>query len=229
MKATFNLFLFSFYIAGCSTTYQLHTDDMSPEQLNEELTNHKAQIVLLNGQKITATKIQVTGDTTLWVNPENDCLYVSSNHQINKIVVRDREKGALDGTFFGVLSGSVLASWQSGVYERKDDKSALYRPETVFLISVVMNTVIGVIIGHRNNYLFNEPEIIKEKKEVIVEQEEVVEVEVPDAEIREGFVIIHWQGKMIRLSASEVKQMTKRKERIVLTIPVSIYQEKFGQ
>jgi len=165
MKRFIPLFILTGLFIGCS-----HTLSFSNYDLINSLTKGKvATLKLLEGDNIKGIDIQITTDSTYWIEPIIGIKNAVPTSQVHMLVIVKRRRGAWEGfrPFFG--AGLALGLW--GLIEG-DDPPCASGPNSIFcfrfsatdkffigntfgIVSGVIPGLIGYIVGSRDVYVIN--------------------------------------------------------------------------
>ena len=163
MKRFIPLFILTGLFIGCS-----HTLSFSNYDLINSLTKGKvATLKLLEGDNIKGIDIQITTDSTYWIEPRKGIKNAVPTSQVHKLVIVKRRRGAWEGfrPFFG--AGLALGFWgliegddppcQSGSFMcfRFSATDKFFIGNTFGIVSGVIPGLIGYIVGSRDVYVIN--------------------------------------------------------------------------
>lgn len=160
--------LIIFYNA-CTSNYIIKKDISSLNILNEKLTGEMATLIMTDGKKIDGKNIVITGDSIFYTDIESRFFSGELTSNINKIVITDHGRGAMEGLGYGCLSGFLIGAAIGAASFDPDDTGFLV-PNNRFdaaltggIVTGIPFTVLGLIFGagggHTDNYILNESKI----------------------------------------------------------------------
>ncbi len=144
---------------GCSTSTPIVEDDLSKgcsfEELNKIIYGNDVTIELKSGETYHGKIILISPDSTIWLDPAIEARSTLSNRAINKFIVWNHTRGAIDGLAVGVFGGAFIywLALKEGAWLGSDGV-----PGVVILSA--LGVVAGGGIGHKYEYHF--PEVSNE-------------------------------------------------------------------
>lgn len=217
-------FIAVFLIVGCSHTYVL--DKESPvefiELINKKAKNKKGVIQTKDGKKYNAKAIEVTVNSTSWLEPKTNSYKKRANSELNDIVIKDHGKGAVEGLGVGFLSGfaggfvlGYLASSEHAYFGRAG--SATITGTVLGLLGGFFGLIGGSASGDQEIFMFHASGLTP--KYYIIKDVQILNE-------TESTIQIKWQEKLVWLDKAEVT-IEKTDEGIDIRIPERLYKEKF--
>ena len=155
------LFVLALFFCGCSSTYTVRSteaeDAFSYEQMNEKLTGQNATIELRDGREMYAKEIQIANDSVSGVDVRTDVKAKASIVQLDKIIIKDRARGVLEGLLLGGMPGlflivSGIDVSGSGVFFISGIFGGFLILGGIYLITIGL--ISGVLAGHSDIYEF---------------------------------------------------------------------------
>jgi outer membrane lipoprotein SlyB len=245
MKVISYLLIFSLiHFISCTTSQVLLNEEASYYALTEKLKGEKVKIRIFNEQEFTGENINVKLDTTLWTqNDFNKAVGIRitadgyekiknwsvPTPDVNEFIVVDIGDGILNGLLIGGITGAVIGTIGgiSLVGERSWTGQEIGAGIIIVtaplgaVIGAVIGIPVGAVIGHTDQYIITAP-----ADSTLIN--EYITVKISTFKPESEYVIIKWRGKNIRLSKSTVKLISTRYNEYFITIPVSVYKEKFN-
>ncbi|MBA7623185.1 MAG: hypothetical protein GH143_00025 [Calditrichaeota bacterium] len=149
----------SVMVFGCSHTRQFTSYD----EINSRAKGKLAKIELAQGVNIRGRDIQITPDSTYWIETRKLLKHAVPTSQVHKIVIVDRGRGAWEGFLGFVAAGAVMSVFE---FMRGDDPPGLFSftAEEKFILVNAMGIMFGVrlgpplgaLIGSKDVYVLNE-------------------------------------------------------------------------
>ena len=240
--------LFIFYLlllclTGCSSTYYIKNDPTSLDEFNEELQGNAGTIVLKDGPDISARRMHINEDSSSWVEVKTFLNVTklakdtsrAATADIEKIVLKNKGLGAVEGLAFGAIGGSFVGKIMAS-NQGDDLKKQLDAGIGSLLLGTVGGAVLGLMIGHSYHYILTDSEEARRNKEEAFKQQvsgtedtSAVKVEFSSI-IQKGseYLVILWQSKKIRLERPDYHYRgTSEDGQQYIVVPVYIYKSKF--
>lgn len=161
------ILVFSILNAGCIHSRHIHHDSPQKElnTINEELAGKTAQITFHSDPgELTAENIRVSPDSVFFVDTKTDRQQRFANTDIDKIIVRNHSRGALEGFGGGLLTWGGLVGLVAIVIGGNDDSDedgptggqAVAYAFVAGTLLPITGTIVGAAAGSRKIYNFNQ-------------------------------------------------------------------------
>jgi len=150
---------------GCGHTRAIflspQMDNTPLRQLNREIGNRTAHLVLQDGRSFVARDTRVFPDSTFWHSPDMEVAWAVRTAEISRISFKNRKRGAVEGLVIGaliLLPTAVMTNALSDLDPKPD------------LVSEVLNGVgagvlygagIGALVGSRITYIIHPSEPVR--------------------------------------------------------------------
>jgi hypothetical protein len=159
--------VFLVLMLGCSHMRHFSNYD----EINYNAKGRKVKVELSNGSYILSKDVQITSDSTFWIEPHEGIRNGIATSKVHKIAVFKHARGAWEGfrpfLFAGVTLGLIAAATTD-----KDDLM-FNNPGGNFIMGtamgvlpgVVLGIPIGAIVGSKDVYIIN-PCLQEEKQQL---------------------------------------------------------------
>ena len=156
--------------ANCASTRTVHLDqekDKAYRRLVQNARDHHATLHLIGDLRVKAKALQVTPDSTSWIDPETGQVREIATDQIQSISFLLRRHGAEQGLGMGLVGGALIGLSWGLLHEHQPCSTYLPWPcftreqETTLvggglgLISGIYGSVLGGIMGSRRTYVIS--------------------------------------------------------------------------
>ena len=163
MKTISYLLLFALICFSCTSINMIKYDQLTYDDLNEELDSEFVTIIKTNQEVIKGYDIRVSQDSTTWRNSEQNKMSVPTT-EIKEIIFESTWDGAVDGFNYGFLAGAGAGIL--GVLVKGDGDGKTYSSPVLAsaLIGLgwglgfgLIGLPVGTAIGHTDKYIFHMP------------------------------------------------------------------------
>jgi hypothetical protein len=234
MKTFLSLIFLALILTSCSSTYYIKHEKKIIEDLNKELENENVTIIMKNGQEIEGKQVYVSTSSIDYLDPEtNEPQFVSSS-TINSIIINDNSTGALEGLGVGALAGIVAGTLAEKSSEPKENKSGTMLKNVgsgisslvLLTISSFAGLITGAIIGHSDNYIFTDPQNIKNKK--AIQEREIYTVEIKSIIKKTSqYITVLWKQKTISIPWSAIMEINNKDDKSIIRVSKETYNTYF--
>ncbi len=154
-------------LVSCTHTHVLDPSAERWSQVNVKSQTRRAAIALSDDREVVARSIQVTPDSTSWIDPESGALRSVATSKVIDVRFTYQGRGALQGAGYGFSIGGIVGA--VGGYASGDDEPSIvsFQAEEKALILGGLGGIIGGLIGYGIGYN------IKSKTVYHLEQEAV--------------------------------------------------------
>ena len=154
--------LLLFLVTACSSSYEINstspTYDTSIQEFNESAEGEEAEIILLDNTVITATEVYLSADSLHWFNPETKLKTGVVKSEISKVIFTDTWTGGAYGAGAGLIGGMSLWVAVNDSIENSQFDNYMGGLAALGLVGALIGFPIGLIIGHTNEYEFQNAE-----------------------------------------------------------------------
>jgi hypothetical protein len=236
MKAMSHVLIFSIiFLYACSSTYRLRDGDVTLDEFRGKIRKEKVTIISITGKEYSGYNLQVIDQQFYWDDSKSGNTRNIPVNKVSKIINKHHGQGALDGLGYGFLSGFTFGAIMGILATDPDHKSggmvdftptnysegALGYGLALAIPTALIGLPIGAIVGHKDIYSIkaqtdrrHEPKYVKIKVESIFDKEK-------------GFLLVKKQGFKIKLERFHIKHIDQSGDKIYITIPVEVYEQKF--
>ena len=241
MKVIFYLLIFAMiHFISCTSSQVL----LNEEALTDTLKGEKVKIRIFDEQEFTGENVNVKSDTTTWIQndfgnvagirittdgyekiknwsvPTPDVNELETNIIYGNYISDGMLIGGIAGAVIGTIFGISLMNEKNWLGQEWGAGILLVTAPLGALLGAIAGIPIGAIIGHTDQYIITAP-----ADSTMINEYITVKTSLPKPEAE--YVLIKWRGKKIKLSKSTVKLISTRYNEYFITIPVSVYKEKF--
>jgi hypothetical protein len=161
----------SIFISGCASTRIIgpNTPAAEFEKIKRDTQKRDTKMTLSSGETLNARNIQITPDSTTWINSATMEREMASTAEVRQIVVKKSRaiQGGLLGGLAGMTIGAIWASALVSEAEKTDDSGKAFgnlfiEAPGAFIVSTTAGALTGLAIGagvgSRETYQFTRPE-----------------------------------------------------------------------
>jgi len=150
---SFVLIALTVFISGCTHTRHFSTTEF--DGVNKITERKKATIKLANGNVIFGRDIQISQDSTFWLESKTGHKRSIPTLEVSQIVLLRRGRGALHGFGFGFLIGGLLGTQDSQTELGTIDASAATVLVDGAIMGLFVGLPIGALVGSREKLVIN--------------------------------------------------------------------------
>lgn len=161
-----SLFLLVALATGCTHTRSVNPSDYEGTEfrkMNRAASGKVARVTLTNGRAVTVLSVQVTPDSTSWLDDDSNRITGVATSEIESIRVVKAGPGAFAGLLSGIVIGGALGATRAisegddpnlgvSAYAMSQERKLLIFPLAYAAYASLATTPIGAIIGSR--YVF---------------------------------------------------------------------------
>lgn len=147
-------------LIGCT---HMHSIARSPtpgeiDVLHTATRNRLSMVTLRSGEQLSAFNFQVSSDTALWVNAQQQTVRMTL-HAVDRVAVRSNARGAGDGFLLGLLGGAsfaVLAVLSSPPGDISPGQALVFVTPVFGVAGGIVGLPLGAAVGAKKLFVFTE-------------------------------------------------------------------------
>jgi hypothetical protein len=157
MKTMLYALLMSLSYYSCTSIHLVKPEQSEYADLNQDLKNEEVTIIKKNRESIFGRIIEITLDSTSWLNSQANILSLRTLH-IREITFESTWRGAKDGLYYGFLFGAGFGIAVALLVDKEPSglDAAAFAPMIGIGAGIgggVWGLIIGAAMGHTDRYI----------------------------------------------------------------------------
>jgi hypothetical protein len=120
--------------------------------INSTSKRYSGTVFLINGESYDVWSINVSADSTTWIDSNTWTKNTVKTSNINKIRFKNHLVGGVGGLGVGILSGLAIGAVYGGIMGSSGE-SAVYGAIGGVFLGAAIGLLVGVVIGDRKQYV----------------------------------------------------------------------------
>ena len=148
-----SLFLF-FLFTSCSSSLMIPEQNDFQSNLNKINylgSSNSSQIYLLDNTMYNSSNLNISNDSLIFTNIENDSVYNISVEQLSKIIINDKTASTMGGIWVGLGSATIAS-----IISSKKTGDSQMGTAIVAAIAAVVGYIYGSSYTGEKEFIFNE-------------------------------------------------------------------------
>jgi hypothetical protein len=120
--------------------------------INTTSKRYSSTVFLINGDSYDVWSINVSADSTTWIDSNTGIKSTIKTQDINKIYFKNHLIGGIGGIGIGILSGLAIGAVYGGIVGSSGE-SAVYGAIGGVVLGAAVGLLVGLVVGDRKEYI----------------------------------------------------------------------------